>query len=732
MRFRSAVAKGSFGLCLSFVLVILPAHAQTLLGTVRVGQGPVAIMVNAVTNKIYVANQTGKSVTVIDGVTSRTTSIATSASPFALAVNSLTNKIYVATGNSQILIIDGRTNQTSSVSAGSYPIALALNVLTNKIYVANYSSNTVTVIDGTTLAITTVPVGRRPSAIAVNTLTNTIYVADTSSNDVAVIDGVHNTLTASLPVGTRPGAVAVDEITNQVYVANYASGSVSVIDGTTNQLTTVSVGLEPVALAVDSVRNLIYVANGGDNSATIIAGSSLATTSIPLPATPVAIDINQVTNKAYFASSAEAGTVTMLDPVTDSTSTISVGAYPTAIAVDITSNTVYAANNVSNSVSVIAGAQGNPLQFMTITPCRLVDTRQPTGLFGGPAIAGGSSRTFALPRGPCSLPSAAAAYSLNVAVVPRGPLGYLTVWPTGEPQPLVSTLNSPDGRVKANAAIVPAGAAGAINIFATQTTDVVVDIDGYFVPPNGQTLQFFPLTPCRVIDTRNQYGDLGGPYLQGSRERDFPLLTSACPVPTTAQAYSLNFAAVPWQGEPMGYLTVWAAGEWQPNVATLNNPTATIVANAAIVPAGLCGGIAVYASANTNLVVDINGYFAPPASGGLSLYPSAPCRAFDTRSSSGAFRGVLAPPVSIAASPCGVPASAQAYVFNASVVPSGSLGYLTLWPDGVNMPLASTLNAIDGMIASNMAVLPNQDGAVDAYASGTTQLILDVFSYFAP
>jgi len=60
------------------------------------------------------------------------------------------------------------------------------------------------------------------------------------------------------------------------------------------------------------------------------------------------------------------------------------------------------------------------------------------------------------------------------------------------------------------------------------------------------------------------------------------------------------------------------------------------------------------------------------------------------------------------------------------------LGYLTLWPDGSNKPLASTLNANDGAVTSNIAILPSLDGKTDAYASGTTQLILDLSSYFAP
>ena len=55
------------------------------------------------------------------------------------------------------------------------------------------------------------------------------------------------------------------------------------------------------------------------------------------------------------------------------------------------------------------------------------------------------------------------------------------------------------------------------------------------------------------------------------------------------------------------------------------------------------------------------------------------------------------------------PSTAQAYVFNATVVPPGALGYLTLWPDGEDQPMVSTLNAIDGAITSNMAIVPNNE-----------------------
>jgi hypothetical protein len=379
-------------------------------------------------------------------------------------------------------------------------------------------------------------------------------------------------------------------------------------------------------------------------------------------------------------------------------------------------------------------------QFVTLPPCRVVDTRNANGPFGGPPIPGNTARAFPLAQSgnPCNIPSTAVAYSLNVTVVPITTLSYLTIWPTGEGQPVVSTLNSLDGRIKANAVIIPAGtSSGSLSVFVTNTTNVVLDINGYFIPSSGSTLAFYPITPCRMVDTRLTDGPLGGPYLTHGQERDFPLLESPCipsNVDADVQAYSLNFTVVPKTPAGVAYLTVWPQGLSKPLVSTLNDLTDTIVANAAIVPAGTGGegGVATYVTNDTDLVIDINGYFAASGTGGLSFYALTPCRVIDTRKVGNGqpFTGELT--VEVQTSPCGPPATAEGYVFNATVVPTGQLGYLTLWPDTENKPVVSTLNAIDGAITSNMAIVPNVNGKTDAYASGVTQLILDINGYFAP
>ena len=195
----------------------------------------------------------------------------------------------------------------------------------------------------------------------------------------------------------------------------------------------------------------------------------------------------------------------------------------------------------------MAGPVG--MQFVPLAPCRVVDTREDLGEFGRPHLSAGVVRTFTFTQHHgCGIAGYALAYSLNVTVVPRGPLGYLAIWPGNTTRPFVSTLNSPDGRVKANAAIVTGGDGGNyISAFATNDTDLVIDINGYFTQPifNSRALAFYPLLPCRVSDTRNPGGALGGPILGAGASRSIPVMSSNCGVPSSALAYSLNATVVP-------------------------------------------------------------------------------------------------------------------------------------------------------------------------------------------
>src|ERR1017187_4509501 len=542
-----------FVLLLFSLAVALPsAVAQVTVATVSAGNSPFGVAVNSITNKTYVANQDDNTVTVIDGATNNTTTVPVGVYPYAVAVDSATNKIYVAnycgsdltcSSSGTVTVIDGATNNTVTVNAGFSPEDVEVNAVTNQIYAVNYCGDdnlcsiagTVTVIDGTTNnVVNTVIVGFSPYFAAVNSATNQIYVANDCGNDVNCqslgtvtdIDGTTGN-TTTVNAEAFPYGIAVNTVTNQIYVANQcgndltcnSAGTVTVIDGSTHNTTTVNVGAFPNLVAVDLVTNEVYVPN--------YCGSDLTCNS--------------------------AGTVTVINGATNHTVPVAVGDNPQTLAVNPTTNRIYVPNSADATVSVIAG--DTALQFVSVTPCRLIDTR----LTGGP-IQGGTFQNFPIPQeGGCNIPDTAAAYALYVSVMPQGQLGYLTIWPTGEYRPVVATLNSLDGRIKADAAIVTGGVGGAVSVYVTDTTNVILDIDGYFAPASGSTLAFYPLPPCRVADPRHSTypPGLGPPYLTGGHERAFPILNAtSCNIPSSgAAAYSLNFSVVPHG--PLGYMTVW-------------------------------------------------------------------------------------------------------------------------------------------------------------------------------
>ena len=403
--------------------------------------------------------------------------------------------------------------------------------------------------------------------------------------------------------------------------------------------------------------------------------------------------------------------------------------------------------------TVLSESKG--LYFVPVTPCRVVDTRSAPGSFGAPFLSGNTSRDFSLRNStscPGLIPANAdvQAYSLNVTAVPHGKLGWLTVYPSATAQPGVSTLNSYDGRTKANAAIIPASLADAnrsVSVYASNDTEVILDLNGYYVPApsNPSALAYYPVQPCRVADTRDASfpAGLGAPGLIARQTRDFPLLSSACGLPAEAQAYALNVTAIPESG-PISYLTAWPTGHAQPIVSTLNATTGTTTANAAIVKTGIGGSISVVSTAATDLVIDVNGYYAPPTPNGLGLYTVSPCRAFDSRNDYVQYGPSFPPAVVNIRANCGVSFNAQALVLNATVIPASPIPYLTL--RGTLLPTfssvlepQSTLNADDGAVTSNLAVVPSGNGLVEAYFGSVSffnqsraDLLLDLSGYFAP
>lgn len=244
-------------------------------------------------------------------------------------------------------------------------------------------------------------------------------------------------------------------------------------------------------------------------------------------------------------------------------------------------------------------------RFTSRVPVRAADTRatQPVAFPEvKQRVAAGTS--LAVPvAGVFGVPRAAGAVSLNVtAVRPTGD-GHLTVYPCGTTTPNASSLNFTPNAVVANAVVTGPGTDGAVCVYTSTNTDVIVDVNGW--TESG----FTAMVPARAADTR-----IGQPVVfPETKARLAAGATLRVPVagsfgvPTGAAAASLNVTAVRPLGP--GHLIVYPCGGNKPNASNVNYAVGVVVANAVLTGMGTGGVVCVYSSTATDVIVDVDGWF---------------------------------------------------------------------------------------------------------------------------
>ena len=143
---------------------------------------------------------------------------------------------------------------------------------------------------------------------------------------------------------------------------------------------------------------------------------------------------------------------------------------------------VVVTNPDSQSGTLTGGFVYGGISFFTVTPCRVLDTRNANGPFGGPALSAGGTRSFVL-AGRCGIPATALSVSANVTITAPASGGFLVVYPGGSPVPPTSTINYSAGQTRANNAVLTLGPAGEITAACGQpsgTVHLILDVTGYF------------------------------------------------------------------------------------------------------------------------------------------------------------------------------------------------------------------------------------------------------------
>lgn len=362
--------------------------------------------------------------------------------------------------------------------------------------------------------------------------------------------------------------------------------------------------------------------------------------------------------------------------------------------------------------------------FVRIGPARLLDTRTGTGA-AQRKLAPHSTVRLTLP-GRAGIPADVTAAAMNLTVTNTAGSGYVTAYPAGKPRPTASTVDFRAGHTTPAFTMTAAGNNGAIDIYngSGSSIDLIADVTGYF-GRGPDTTGFTLVSAKRAFDTRDGSGLQTGqdPIPAGGVLSHEIENYYSYGIPHHVGTVLLNVTVT--RPRASGYLTAYASGASRPTASNLNFVAGQTVTNTVVAPVGDDGRVNYYASATTDLVVDVVGYFQ----GGDYFVPLTPTRKVDTRTGTGGPTAPLAPRSTTLYT---LQNDATAVVYSTKVVNARSSGYLTAF-SGYEPPLRpdiATLNFTPGTTTANVTTTQSYRAHVHNGSDGTIDLILDVTGYF--
>jgi hypothetical protein len=284
------------------------------------------------------------------------------------------------------------------------------------------------------------------------------------------------------------------------------------------------------------------------------------------------------------------------------------------------------------------------------------------------------------------------------------------------------------------AAVTP-GVPNTLKLAIADTSDGIYD-SAVFLQGSGVSSNplgpLQPITPNRLLDTRNQALTAGGsPGLHTQAlvpgGTSISVKVTGGDVPDTALAVALNVTAV--DGVVPGFLTVYPYGAERPGTSSVNYPAGSASPNNVVAKIGTGGLISIFSNASVNVIVDVFGWFGP--GGNARLFTVVPDRLIDTRLGAGTPVGTGQTIDVQVTGTTRVPVGASAAVLNVTAVDAIVPGYLTVFPSDRARPLVSAVNYEASAARPNSVISPiGADGKIKVFASAQTHVIVDVMGWF--
>lgn len=263
-----------------------------------------------------------------------------------------------------------------------------------------------------------------------------------------------------------------------------------------------------------------------------------------------------------------------------------------------------------------AAPSGNAGGYVALPPIRITDTRAGSGQANAGSTLGAGSTLSVQITGVGGVPATGVSgVVLNATVTNTTGFSFLTAWPAGNTMPVISNLNWVPGWTVPNRVIVPVGTGGKVSFYNKfGSTDLVVDVDGYYTDSTAAGKLFTPMTPNRVIDTRNQGGTLG------QAQSSTYAVGGFAGVPSGASGVVFNVTVT--NTTAPSYLTVYPNA--RPLASDLNWVAGQTIPNMTQATLSSTGTVSFYNNTgSTDLVVDLSGFFGQASGVSVTANPAS-------------------------------------------------------------------------------------------------------------
>jgi YVTN family beta-propeller protein len=253
-------------------VIAIDEESRQIIQRVTVGVGPAIIVATADFSKLFTANWTDNTVSIIDAAKMAAKQISVPGRPYVIAIAPDGKHVYAGLSTYKIVVVSTETDEIEQTFSTTYmPASIIVSNDSTKLYVADLSSNTLRALSASNgdLIAEPITVGLAPAWITITPDGSKVYTLNYTSDDITVVDTKSFTIEATIATGTDSKGI-IGNVTpdgSRLFVTNLGTGDFIAVDTKSNEIVKrIDLGARPVGVTFSQDSKRVYVTDHGAGS----------------------------------------------------------------------------------------------------------------------------------------------------------------------------------------------------------------------------------------------------------------------------------------------------------------------------------------------------------------------------------------------------------------------------------------------------------------------------------